>query len=841
MSTSIRPQAPASVTPVSAHRDGVFVPPAGIASDLSPIARTILGKRYLIKDATGAVTETPESMFWRVATTMAMSEARYGLSELEQQRLAEAFYALMIQRRWEPNSPTLMNAGRPLGQLSACFVLPVADALANGTDGIYDTLTSMALIHQSGGGTGFSFSRVRARGAMVKSTTGVASGPVSFMELYDASTEAVKQGGTRRGANMGVLRCDHPDVLEFINCKADTTRITNFNISIAATDVFMSAVEQGTSYDLCDPNSAAVVGSLDARTVFEQIVQHAWSTGEPGILFIDEANRHNPVPHLGAYEATNPCGEQWLLPFDVCNLGSLNLAAYVLPATSSVATAWQSRIDWDRMRTDIHLSTRFLDNVIDANTYPLPQVADLARRIRRIGNGVMGYADALIALDLPFNSAEGVAAGRALAEFFYTACQEASESLAVARGTFPEWEQSIWGPDATCARDATGDRIRPMRALRNCNVNTVAPTGTISIIAGCSSGIEPLFAVAFMRNQAGAMMADVNPMFVERARAEGWYSADLMERIATAGHIHFPEVPAAVQRVFVTAHDIAPAWHIDHQAAWQGFTDSSISKTTNFPASATPADVRDIYLRAHKAGCKGVTVYRDGSRSNQVLSTGATGTMPSVDAALATQLQEAEAQVAALTLALAEARSVQRRVKQDRPDEMSGTTRRIQSPLGDLYVTLNVNGAGQPFEIFATLGKAGGAAMADVEAIARLASLALRSGIPIDAVHAQLRGISSDKAVGFGPGKVLSVPDAIAQVIEKSMTARAGVQQTLALALTPGEAVLTVAPELARVAFAAPVNTDAGLLICDNCQSAGSIEMAEGCLKCHSCGHSKCS
>jgi ribonucleoside-diphosphate reductase alpha chain len=834
MTASIR----TSAAPLASASDasGVFVRPTAVQHDLSPIAMNILEKRYLIKDAAGASVESPQSMFWRVATTMAKVDGQYGAAVEEQVALATRFYAMMVQRLWEPNSPTLMNAGRPLGQLSACFVLPVDDALANGVTGIYDTLTSMALIHQSGGGTGFSFSRIRPKGSMVKSTTGVASGPVSFMALYDASTEAVKQGGTRRGANMGVLRVDHPDVMHFITCKEDLSKILNFNISVAVTDAFMQALERGGAYDLVHPVRGAVVGQLDARTVFDTVVSHAWSTGEPGVLFIDEANRHNPVPHLGAYEATNPCGEQWLLPFDVCNLGSLNLAKFVDGGVEDTRP-WQERIRWSEMQTYIHLSTRFLDNVIDANNYPLPQVRALADQIRRIGNGVMGYADALIRLGVPYNSALGVEVGGAFAKFFYEECQHASEQLADERGTFPEWERSIWGPDATCARDAQGDRIRPMRRLRNCNVNTVAPTGTISIIAGCSSGIEPLFAVAFMRNQAGSMMPDVNPDFVARAHAEGWYSEDLMARIAKAGNIHFPEVPAAVQQVFVTAHDIQPAWHIDHQAAWQRWVDSSISKTTNFSTNATQGDVREIYLRAYHAGLKGVTVYRDGSRHNQVLSTGATqapgAAASSADLdALRAQLVAAEQRATDLQGDLLRAQAAQRRVKRARPEELTGKTRRIQSPLGDVFVTINVDEHGQPFEMLATLGKAGGAAMADVEAIARLVSLSLRSGVPIEEIHRQLRGISSDKAVGFGASKVLSVPDAMAQVIERNLEAARGVQEELPLM---GGAAPT------HVALRAPDDIDMGLMICDLCSSAGSLEISEGCIKCHACGHSKCS
>ncbi|HSV13620.1 MAG TPA: adenosylcobalamin-dependent ribonucleoside-diphosphate reductase, partial [Tepidisphaeraceae bacterium] len=488
-------------------------PPSGPVS-LSQNARTVLAKRYLVKDDKGKPVESPEDLFWRVATVVAEADRRYGASEGDVRAVAEEFYGLMTQRRFEPNSPTLMNAGRPLGQLSACFVLPVEDSLSNGQNGIYDTLRSMAIIHQSGGGTGFSFSRLRQKGAMVRSTTGVASGPISFMKLYDASTDAVKQGGTRRGANMGILRVDHPDILEFIACKEDLTQITNFNISVAVTTDFMNAVKSKSDYALRDTKTGKEVARLDANMVWDKMILGAWRTGEPGCFYIDEANRYNPVPHLGAYEATNPCGEQPLLPYDVCNLGSINVGLYVKDGV----------MDWDAFRRDIQLSTHLLDNIIDVNKYPLPEIDALSKRIRRIGLGLMGFADMLVRLGIPYDSAEGVEMGRRVMEFLDVESEKESERLAKERGAFPEWARSIWGPDETCARDAEGKRIRPMQMLRNCNVTTIAPTGTISIIAGCSSGLEPLFAVAFMRNQAGVMMPDVNDDFVAIAKKEGWYS-----------------------------------------------------------------------------------------------------------------------------------------------------------------------------------------------------------------------------------------------------------------------------------------------------------------------------
>ncbi|OLC79528.1 MAG: ribonucleoside-diphosphate reductase, adenosylcobalamin-dependent [Gemmatimonadetes bacterium 13_1_40CM_4_69_8] len=817
--------------------------------DLSPNAITVLERRYLVKDDQGRPVEQPEDLFWRVARTVAEPDGRYGASDKAVEGLAETFFELMATRVWMPNSPTLMNAGRPLGQLSACFVLPVDDSLSNGQSGIYDTLRAMALVHQSGGGTGFSFSRLRPKNDVVRSTMGVASGPVSFMKLYDASTDVVKQGGTRRGANMGILRVDHPDILEFIACKDDLTQVTNFNISVAVTDAFMRAVEEGTSYDLIHPRHGAVVGQLDARDVFRKIVHGAWKTGEPGVYFIDRANHYNPVPRLGSYEATNPCGEQPLLPYDVCNLGSINVGVF----------ARDGDVDWDRLRTAVHLCTHFLDNVIDANRYPLAEIDDLAKRIRRIGLGVMGWADLLVRLGLPYDSDEGVALGRRLMEFVDEEAKVASEKLAEQRGVFAEWEQSIWGPDATCARGPQGERVRPMRRLRNCNLTTVAPTGTISIIAGCSSGIEPLFAVAFMRNQAGVLMPDVNEDFVRLAQHEGWYSDALMQRIAAAGHIHFDEVPAKWQRVFVTAHDVTPEWHIQMQAAFQEFTDSAISKTCNFANDATEEYVEKIYRYAYKLGCKGVTVYRDASREMQVLSTGATAKKVKEQAAGAVaddappQLAEALGRVAELDAELertrtrlhdAEAENLQRRAKRSRPDLLKGSTRRVETPLGTMYVTITEDDKGQPFEVFISLGKAGGALMADVEAIGRLISLALRSGIPMREIYRQLRGISSDRAVGLGPNKVLSVPDAIGIAIEKWMQDKLGVQQDLLATAVgggsagPGGGREGIPQEGGTVALRGGAPPQDFIGACPDCGS--QLAFIEGCAKCHVCGFSEC-
>jgi ribonucleoside-diphosphate reductase alpha chain len=649
---------------------------------------------------------------------------------------------------------------------------------------------------------------------------------------------------------MGILRVDHPDILEFISCKDDTSKVTNFNISVAVTDAFMAAVAAGEDYALIHPRSGAVVDRLSAREVFAKIIHGAWKTGEPGVFFIDQANRHNPVPHLGGYEATNPCGEQPLLPYDVCNLGSINVGVF----------AHNGEVDWDGLGRAVHLCTHFLDNVIDVNKYPLPQITRLAQRIRRVGLGIMGWADFLIRIGVPYNSKEAVGWARKLMAFVDEEAKVESERLAFNRGVFPEWKRSIWGPDETCARNAHGDRIRPQRRLRNCNLTTVAPTGTISILAGCSSGIEPLFAVAFQRRQADTLMTEVNEDFVAIARQEGWFADGLTERIAEAGHIHFDDVPRKWQDVFVTAHDVAPEWHIEMQAAFQEFTDSAISKTCNFPRDASEDYVREIYERAHRLGCKGVTVYRDGSRDMQVLATGDTakkaagreGTGGS-DRRPDDEITELRATVAELEAELArtkkqlheiEAENLQRRAKRSRPELLKGSTRRVETPLGTLYVTITEDDKGQPFEMFMTLGKAGGALMADVEAVGRLISLALRSGIPMHEVHRQLRGISSDRVTGLGPNKVLSVPDAIGIAMEKWMQDKQGIQQELLdVTSNSSDAIVTVGRRDAAGADGSlwqveAYNTKRLVGACPDCGS--QLEYAEGCAKCHVCGFSEC-
>jgi len=559
-------------------------------------ALKVLEKRYLLRDETGEVTETPEDMLRRVAHAVAQPEANYdgNVEEME-----EKFYNMMSNLEFMPNSPTLMNAGTGIGQLSACFVLPVDDSI----EGIFTTLKNAALIHKSGGGTGFDFSSLRPANDMVKSTAGVSSGPISFMKVFDAMTEQIKQGGKRRGANMGILRVDHPDVIDFISSKADMMSLTNFNISIAATDKFMDAVIEGEDYEIYNPRTGDVMKTLPAREVFNMIVQNAWKNGDPGFIFIDEINRKSPVGNLGKIESTNPCGEQPLLPYESCNLGSINLNTFV--------NEDKTDLDWERLGETVDTCIPFLDNVIDVNNYPIQEIADQTRKTRKIGLGVMGFADVLYQLMIPYDSSEGMSYGEKIMKFIHERAMKRSAELAEVRGTFPGYK----GSD----HDKAGVKVR------NACVTTVAPTGTIGMIAEASGGVEPNFAISFIKNvMDGTELVYTNKYFEQVAKERGFYSQDLMKRIAQSGSIQqfTEEIPEDIRRVFVTAQDISPENHIKMQAAFQAHVDSSISKTINFPTEATMKDVEDGYLLAYKLKCKGVTIYRDGSRDNQVLNIG---------------------------------------------------------------------------------------------------------------------------------------------------------------------------------------------------------------------------
>ncbi|RRD71411.1 MULTISPECIES: vitamin B12-dependent ribonucleotide reductase [unclassified Desulfovibrio] len=699
---------------------------------LKPNTEVVLQKRYLRKDPEGKLVETPRDLFWRVASAVAAEEGKYP-SPRSGEELARDFYDMMTSWKFLPNSPTLMNAGTELGQLSACFVLPVGDSIEE----IFDAVKHAAMIHKSGGGTGFSFSRLRPKDSRVGSTGGVASGPVSFLRIFNTATEQVKQGGTRRGANMGILRVDHPDILEFIRAKEKEGEFNNFNLSVGLTEAFMRAVEQDEYYDLLTPQSGEVTDRLRAREIFDLLVRKAWQSGDPGIVFLDRINRDNPTPEQGEIESTNPCGEQPLLPYEACNLGSINLSCFCLPGHENSADPAREGIDWEELRRVVHLAVRFLDNVIDASRFPLERITETVRRNRKIGLGVMGFADLLFQLGIAYDSREGIALGERIMAFVQDEGHKASARLAEERGPFPAFSQS-----ALCAQG------KP--PCRNATVTTIAPTGTLSIIAGCSSGVEPLFALCFTRNILdGEKLVEINPHFEAALAQEGMLSPELMDAVAACGSVQGMEhLPAALRKVFVTAMDIAPVWHLRMQAAFQRHTDNAVSKTVNLPNSATEEDIAHIYRLAFEEGCKGVTVYRDGCKSVQVLATG-----------------EGQKKMDGAT-DVAQAATAGRSSVRKRPDMVWGFTQKVPTGLGAMYLTVN-EVDGRPFEVFATIGKSGRSITAKAEAIGRLVSLALRSGVHVRDVVAQIKGIGGEHPVFRGKGLLLSIPDAIAWVLEK--------------------------------------------------------------------------
>jgi len=742
-----------------------------IGLDLTPNALKVLEKRYLKKDEEGKIVETPEQLFRRVARATAEADRLYGKTDAEIAAVEEAFYRMLSLLEFLPNSPTLMNAGRRLGQLSACFVLPVDDSM----ESIFDAVKHTAIIHKSGGGTGFSFSRLRPNGDIVGSTKGISSGPVSFMTVFDTATEAVKQGGTRRGANMGILRIDHPDIISFITCKDDNTKFNNFNISIALTDGFMEAVQEDKSYNLINPRTKKVTDSLKAREVFNLIVEHAWKNGEPGIVFMDRVDASNPTPQVGCIESTNPCGEQPLLPYESCNLGSINLAKMVKTENKTQKMA-RRKVDWERLKDVTWKAVHFLDNIIDVNKYPLPMIEEMTRANRKIGLGVMGWADMLVQLGVPYNSDKAIKFAENIMEFIQKEAKSASVAIAEERGVFPNYKGSIYDGS--------------MR-LRNATVTTIAPTGTLSIIAGCSSGIEPIFAVSYVRTvMEGTKLIEVNPYFEKVAKEWGFWSRELMEQIAEKGSIRdFREIPEELKEIFVTAHDITPKEHIAMQAAYQKFVDNAVSKTVNFPHNATPDDVEEVYLLAYKLGCKGVTVYRDGSREHQVLTKG--------------KKDEKEK----------EDKPAGKIVPKKRPEVIHGKTRLMKTGCGNLYVTINEDENGHPFELFTSMGKAGGCAASQSEAIGRLASLAFRSNIAPEEIIRQLKGISCHEPAWHSGGRILSCSDAIAKALEKyRMEGERGNGDVHGVAMLMGA--------------------------CPEC--GGAIERESGCLVCHNCGFTKC-
>ena len=785
---------------------------AGIAGEyndrngtLTDNARVVLQRRYLSKDREGNVLEDPEGMFRRVARNLSQSEKLYGATDAQRTAVEEQFYGVMRRLEFLPNSPTLMNAGRELQQLSACFVLPVEDSL----DSIFTKVKETALIHKSGGGTGFAFSRLRPEGDVVGSTGGVASGPVSFINAFDAATDVVKQGGTRRGANMGILHVTHPDVLRFIKSKEDGTHLSNFNISVAVTEDFMVKAEKGEDYDLVNPRTGQVSGQLNAAEVFQQMTELAWRTGDPGIVFLDRINRDNPNPQLGDIESTNPCGEQPLLPYESCNLGSLNLARMVRYTDDDVT------VDWDRMSEVITTSVHMLDCVIDMNDYPIQEIADMSRRTRRIGLGVMGWSDLLIQMGVRYDSVEALELARDVMKFIQEETYRASCELAESRGPFPEWENSAYNE---------GPASLPMR---NSAPVTIAPTGTISIIAGASSGIEPLFALSYVRNvMDNTRLVEGNAFLEAVARHEGFYTPELMERLASIGSLEDLDVPEWVKDVFRVSHDIDPRWHVRMQAAFQEYTDNAVSKTINFSHEATVDDVAEAYRSAYTLGCKGITVYRDGSKAEQVLSTGTgTGAQESADDNLADPDDPDAVKIVGLGS----------RVPRRRPRQIHGITERVRTGHGNMYVTVNMDSDGLPFEVFGTMGKAGGCDAALLEAVSRLISLALRAGIDPSEVTRQLRGITCCPAwdngvlVGSGPDAVALVLDNITNGGNALDSAPDGVQLSLA-----GEATVNGTNGHSP----APVYPTGFSQRCPECN--GGVVNQEGCLSCYSCGWNKC-
>lgn len=742
---------------------------------------TVLKKRYLRKKESGEM-ETPKDLFIRVAKNISQAELKFD-PQADVDSVAEMFYNQMAALKFLPNSPTLMNAGNALQQLSACFVLPVEDSL----EGIFEAVKYTALIHKSGGGTGFSFTRLRPKDDSVKTTKGVSSGPVSFMSVFDAATETIKQGGMRRGANMGILRVDHPDIMDFIYAKQDKTKLTNFNLSVGITEEFMKSVKKGTDYDLLTPRDRKKVGSKNAKEVFNEMVRLAWEGGDPGIIFLDRINNANPTPAEGEMESTNPCGEQPLLPYESCNLGSINLVQFVK----------NGKIDWDDLKNTCRIAVRFLDNVIEMNNYPIKQIDEMTKKNRKIGLGIMGWADMLVMLDIPYNSDKAIALAEEVMKFIRDEGRKMSVELAETRGSFPGFDKSIY--------PALG-----FKAMRNATITTIAPTGTISIIAGASSGIEPYFALAYYRNvMDNNKLPEVNPYFLAKAHEGKFYSESLLNKLADAGNAHnLTEVPEDIRKIFVTSHEISPEWHVKMQAAFQKYTDNAVSKTVNFENSATIEDVEKAYMLAYDLGCKGITIYRDGSRDNQVLNIGKVKEETPVEVPVPVPAKPKE-----------------------RPAILIGKTTEITTGCGKMYVTINQDQEGNVFEVFTSIGKAGGCAQSQSEAIGRLISLNLRSGVEPEFIIKQLKGISCHMPYGFGAQRVLSCADAVGKALDEAIKNPLNTQVIRNDSIT----VDTLLADMDKKAGKKVVSNGA----CPDC--GAPVEYIEGCLTCQSCGYSKCS
>jgi len=749
-------------------------------------ARQVLEKRYLGKDNEGNLIESVEGLFNRVSKAVGEADNIFD-KNADTKKTVKEFYDMMTNLEFLPNSPTLMNAGRPLGQLSACFVLPIADTMEE----IFETIKNAALIHKSGGGTGFSFSRLRSKGAMVNTTGGKASGPVSFMKVFNAATEAVKQGGTRRGANMGILRIDHPDILDFIDCKKNNNDITNFNISVGVTEKFMQAVMEDKEYELIEPSTKKVVGTYKAKEVYDKIVNAAWSNGEPGIIFLDRLNKFNPVPSQGEIESTNPCGEQPLLPFESCNLGSINLAN-MLKENNGVC-----EFDYDKFENVIFKAVHFLDNVIEINKYPLDSIDKTTRKTRKIGLGVMGFADALLKLGINYNSEKCVEVAEKIMKFLSEKGREASCELAKTRGAFPLFDKSIY---------STG------KPLRNAAITTIAPTGTLSIIANCSSGIEPVYGYVFIRNvMDNTELIETNPILKAELELRGLYNENLMKIIAKEGTLqHIDEIPEDIKKNFVCAHDITPVYHIKVQAAFQKYTDNAVSKTVNFSNSATIKEVDDVYMLAYKTGCKGVTIYRDGSRQLQVLNIGKVN-------------KPEEANLQALTL-------------RPRPDVVMGFTEKVKIGCGNLYITVNYDENGI-VEVFTNTGKAGGCP-SQSEATARLVSVGIRSGMDVNVIIEQLKGIRCASTISKPNMNVTSCPDAIAKVIAKVVKMQNALSPEKSEILKPLKKNVRIKEKIKEEIKENLEEEGVGDGFCPECGK--KLEHEGGCVICRECGYSKC-
>ncbi|MBI4037084.1 adenosylcobalamin-dependent ribonucleoside-diphosphate reductase [Candidatus Daviesbacteria bacterium] len=837
-----------------------------IEPQLSETALYIGQTRYAKRDNQGNPDESTKEMFWRVAYNIAAADLQFDSDKKHMLSVAKNFYQAMALQKFIPNTPTMLNAGKPMQQLSACFVLPVEDNMKS----IARTLVDMVMIHKSGGGTGFSFSRLRPYGDTIASSGGTTVGPTSFLQAYNDVTSQIKQGGVRRGANMGILHITHPDILRFAVMKVDEFSLTNFNISVTVTEEWMEQVKKDSKYvdsephweeiieeikaaeairdvdlklkrvedgvkklydlvrathpdegyDLINPRNGEVVGRLNAKKVFLLITQLAWHYGDPGMIIIDRINKSkaNPVPHLGTIEATNPCGEQPLLPYDACTLGGLNIGKAVV----------DGQIDWEGLGKTVKMAVHFLDNVLDMNNYPIPEVNDMTRQVRRIGLGVMGFADMLVQLGVGYNTDEGLQVAEEVMKFINQQAREASIELAKTRGTFLAWKGSIYDPNSPYF---CGEALK----VRNGAITTIAPTGTTSMLADASSGIEPYFGISYAKNTIeGKRLFNTNSFFLKVAQEEGFYSEELLEKIEqNHGSVQgLSEVPLKWQKVFVVAHDIKPAWHIKTQAAFQKHVDNAISKTINFGHEATVDDVRDAYMMVYETGCKGVTIYRDGSREKQILETKKDNSY--YDQLAGAKQDKVEVVVTQDSLA-------------NRPMILRGRTYKINTPVGEAFVTINRDERDQLFEVFVTIGRAGMHTAADAEAIGRLASLALRRISRTDAnsiarkIVNQLRGIGGSSQIGFGKDRVMSLADAIAKALseELALIESSKVEENQAETLPLNLTVENSDYQDSEMVALSPGQTS---LVADLCPQCGqpSFVFQEGCKKCHSCGYSAC-